>query len=113
MDRAVLIITVALGTLLAITYCIRCGLARAKIELGVIVTILIHSFGVVAGFVILGSAVYEPLRRKIADPELYIFISGVAVVVVSVQALFKDVFKASGFASPTPPAAPPQPPTDS
>jgi len=101
---------VALGTLLIITYCIRCGRARAKIDLAVLITILIHSTGVVAGFVILGSAVYEPLRRKIADLDLYIFISGVAVVAVSVQALVKDVFKTSGSAAPPPP--PPQSPAD-
>lgn len=107
MDRAIFLFTVALGTVLIITYCIRCWLARANFNLSVVIEILIHSFGVVAGFVILGSAVYEPLHRKIADPELYVFISGVAVVVVSVQALFKDIFKAPGSAAAPPPPQPP------
>jgi hypothetical protein len=90
MSNVVFIPSAILGLVLVALYCFRCWILRADINVGVIINIVLSSAGLVAGAVIAASTVYEPLRKAVADLNLYILISGLAVVAVSVQTLWRD-----------------------
>jgi len=86
-DRTVFIPTAALGIVLVLIYCARCWKAGVAFNVGTLISLVLHSAGIVAGCIITLSTVYEPLRDAVSELNVYILISGLAVVAVSAQAV--------------------------
>jgi hypothetical protein len=77
---------------MAAIYCTRRLSRKQTIEVGTIVNAVLSSAGVVAGALLVASAFFDGVRQAISDIELYIVISGLVVLGVSIQALARDVF---------------------
>ena len=77
---------------MAAVYCARRVAKRRKVEVGILVSTVLNSAGVVAGGLLVASAFSDAVRKAITDLELYIVISGLVVLGVSAQALVREVF---------------------
>jgi len=93
-DKAVLVPTVILGLLLVGIYLIRCWGGFRVYSLGVVISIVLFAGGVVAG----GLLVARPLLpqtfvARLVGLDLYVWIGGLAVLAVSIQAIYREIFK--------------------
>jgi len=92
MDPIVFIPSASLGLTMAVVYCGRRIAKKQRIEVGTLVSTVLNSAGVVAGTLLVASTFSEPIRKAINDIELYIIISGLVVLGVSLQSLMREIF---------------------
>lgn len=95
MDSVVLLPSVVLGIVVLLFYVVRCHRNKESLNLGVIVNTFLLSSGIVCGLLLMVGCIYEPAKAYLKGIDIYIFIGGIAVFVVSVQGLYKDVFSGS------------------
>jgi|ERR1051325_1460867 hypothetical protein len=93
-DKAVLVPTVILGLLLVGIYLIRCWRGSRVYSLSILISIVLFAGGVIAG----GLLVARPLLpyavvARLVGLELYVWIGGLAVLAVSIQAIYREIFK--------------------
>lgn len=94
MDSIVLIPSVVLGICVLAYYLHRCYQNKEAINVGVIVNTFLLSSGIVCGLLLMVGSIYAPAKEFLKGIDIYIFIGGIAVFVVSAQSLHKDVFSA-------------------
>lgn len=92
MDSIILLPSVVLGVCFVLFYAFRCHRNKESINLGVIVNTFLLSSGIVCGLLLMTGCVYEPAKAYLKGIDIYIFIGGIAVFVVSAQGIYKDVF---------------------
>lgn len=92
MDSIILIPSVVLGIFFLLFYVRRCYRNKESINLGIIVNTFMLSSGIVCGLLLMVGCIYEPAKVFLKGIDIYIFIGGIAVFVVSAQGLHKDVF---------------------
>ncbi|MDO8990097.1 MAG: hypothetical protein Q7U91_10745 [Sideroxyarcus sp.] len=95
MDSIVLLPSVALGVVFVLFYVLRCHQNRESLNLGVIVNTFLLSSGIVCGLLLMAGCIYEPAKAYLKGIDIYIFIGGIAVFVVSAQGIYKDIFSAT------------------
>lgn len=95
MERAILLAGFALGLLFVIIYVIRCMRGARVFSVGVMVMIVLPAAGIVGG-IVLAAKIFLPtsLRAQLTGLsfDLYSGIGGLAVVAVSVQRIYREVF---------------------
>ena len=95
MDSIVLLPSVVLGIIFLLFYALRCRRNRETLNVGVIVNTFLLSSGIICGLLLMVGCVYEPAKALLKGIDIYIFIGGIAVFVVSAQGIHKDVFSGS------------------
>ncbi len=91
-DQIVYLPSAALGIILVVIYSVRCLRNGIPFNVASVVNIVLQSAGVVAGVLLIFSTFSEDLRSKLTGIDLYVLISGIAVFVVSLQGLRRDVW---------------------
>lgn len=95
MDSVILLPSIVLGVILLVIYVWRCNRDNKSLDLGVVVNTFLLSSGIVCGLLLMAGCVYEPAKALLKGIDIYIFIGGIAVFVVSAQGIQKDIFAAS------------------
>jgi len=92
MDRLVFLSTVTLGVAFLLLYGLRCWRREEQVDIGALVNIILEAGGVIAGAFLILSTIVPELKSQLATVDLYIFISGMVVLAVSVQRLKRDIW---------------------
>jgi hypothetical protein len=95
MDSVVLLPSVALGLLFLFAYLYLCLRRKEKMNIGVMINAFLQSSGIVCGLLLMVGSVYAPAKEYLKGIDIYIFIAGLAVLVVSIQGVHKDIFSKS------------------
>ena len=66
-----------------------------QVKMPVLLGLLLKGSGLVTGCLLMASVFLPELRVKLSNIEMYVLISGLAVVYVSIQGIYKDVFRRS------------------
>jgi len=93
MDKTAFIPSLLLGLIFVAFYALRCYQNGYEFNLNIVVNSVLQASGIVCGVLLLASTVYEQLKTLIEGLDLYIAISGLAVLSVSAQSFYKDVIK--------------------
>lgn len=91
MDRMVFIPTVVLGMILVFIYLHQCWKNNSHVVIGSLILLIMQSSGVVVGFFLALGTIYKPLQNYLTGLDYYIFISGIAIVSVSIQGIYRDM----------------------
>jgi cadmium resistance protein CadD (predicted permease) len=91
-DQIVLFPTIGLGSIAIIVYFIQCTLKKRKFALEVAVGAILSCSGIVAGSLLMASVIWIEVKEYIQSLDLYVFIGGLAVLVVSLQSLQRGIF---------------------
>jgi len=94
-DKIVLIPSATLGLILIALYCWRCWKSKKKFKHSVMINTIFQSSGIVCGVFLVISIYIPDIKRLIADLDLYILISGLAVLAVSLQGFYRDAIKST------------------
>lgn len=95
MDSIIFLPSVVLGLIFLMFYIIRCHRNKESLNLGIIINTFLLSGGVVCGILLMVGCVYEPAKTLLKGIDIYIFVGGIAVLFVSVQGIYNDVFSNS------------------
>ncbi len=95
MDSVVLVPSVVLGLLFLFAYLYLCFRRKEKTNVGVMINAFLQSSGIICGLFLMTGSVYAPAKEYLKGIDIYIFIGGLAVLVVSVQGVHKDIFSKS------------------
>ena len=95
MDKAILIPSVAIATVLICIYLFRCWQAGKEVNNAVLISSLLNSSGIVCGLALAASPFFPSIKALIGGIDIYIVIGGVAVLFVSGQSLHRDVIKST------------------
>lgn len=93
MDKVVLLPSLALGLIFVCIYIFRCWKNNADFNVGVMINATFQASGVVCGLFLIIGIFSEDLRALMTGIDIYIFVSGLAVLAVSMQAFHKDAIK--------------------
>ncbi len=93
MDKIVLIPSLALGLIFICIYIFRCWRNNAEFNIGVMINATFQASGIVCGLFLILGVFYEHVRALMTGIDIYIFISGLAVLTVSIQTLYKDIIR--------------------
>ncbi|QOW05753.1 hypothetical protein [Vibrio parahaemolyticus] len=96
MDKVVFIPSAILGLIFISIYAYKCHVAKKKFSHQVMVNAVLQASGIVCGALLILSTFFEQLDQYLTNIDLYIFISGLAVLAVSVQSTFNDIFSIKG-----------------
>ena len=111
MDRLVFLSTAALGVAFLLLYGLRCWRRNEQLDVGVLVNVVLQSGGVIAGAFLILSTIVPELKAQLATLDIYIFISGLAVFVVSAQGLKRYIGSPQRISpAPSPAVLPPASP---
>ena len=84
-----------LGLLLVLIYACRCWRNKAPFNQSVMISVIFHASGIVCGVLLIASTFFPALRERMTGIEMYILISGLAVLSVSVQGVHRDAIKST------------------
>ena len=94
MDAIVFVPTIVVGSLLVVYYLIRCWRGTRVFSLSVVISIVLFTAGVITGaLLIVRPFLSQPFVQRLVGLDLYIWLGGLSVLLVSAQAIFRDVFK--------------------
>lgn len=93
MDKIILIPSLILGLIFVAFYAYRCREENKSFNLSVMVNAILQASGVVCGFFLIVGSVLDKAMKYLTGINLYIFIGGLAVLVVSIQGLYRDIFR--------------------
>ncbi len=99
MDKLILIPSAILGLTLIAIYCYRCWKNKTEFQNGVMINTGFQASGIVCGIFLVLSVFYPEIRNKISGLDIYIFVSGLAVVAVSLQGFHRDAIIATTMES--------------
>jgi hypothetical protein len=92
-NNAMFIATVSVSFFVVLIYSYNCFKKKKGIELQPIVNLILLSSGIVCGMAIIISSFYPKIKTHIGGFEIYIFISGVAVMFVSIKSVYSEITK--------------------
>lgn len=92
MDKAIFIPSAILGLLLVAVYSYNCMRDKKKFEHQVMVNTVLQASGIVCGVLLILSTFFTGLKQYLTNIDIYILISGLAVLVVSVQSVYSELF---------------------
>ncbi|MBI4834810.1 MAG: threonyl-tRNA synthetase [Planctomycetes bacterium] len=92
LDKIVTIPSIILSGILIIIYLIRCLQRKTTPRLTIIINCFFIGSGIVCGILLFASSILPDLRSVLSNIDLYIAISGVAVLCVSIIPIKNEVF---------------------
>lgn len=91
MDKVIFIPSAILGLCFVIFYAFNCHKHNRKFNHQVMVNSILQASGIVCGTLLILSAFFSELKQYLSNIDLYILISGLAVLVVSIQSAYNDL----------------------
>jgi hypothetical protein len=92
MDKAMFIPSAILGLLFIVVYACQCYRHKKEFNYQIMINAVLQASGIVCGIVLIGSTFFESLRQYLSNLNIYIFISGLAMLAVSIQTVHRDLF---------------------
>jgi hypothetical protein len=92
-DKIVLIPSAVLGILFVLLYVIRCWKSQTEFNLAVMINSIFQASGIICGCFLIAGIFSEELRKLMAGIDLYILVSGLAVLAVSIQGFYRDAIR--------------------
>lgn len=92
MDKIILFPSIIVGSIFIGIYLFRCYKGHTEYNLSVMVTLLLSSSGIVGGILLTTCIFFEKIKM-LDGINLYIVIAGISVISVSIQGIYRDVFK--------------------
>lgn len=92
MDEIVFIPSTILGGVLIAIYVVRSHLAGTRLDLASMINLILNAAGIVIGVLLVASTYFDGLEERIMRLKLYIVIAGLAIFVVSGQAVKRNLF---------------------
>ena len=91
MDKVIFIPSAILGLIFVAIYAYNCHVSKTKFNHQVMVNSILQASGIVCGGLLILSTFFIELKQYLTNIDLYILISGLAVLVVSVQSAYNDL----------------------
>ena len=91
LNKAFFISVVLLGLTLTIFHLISCARQDKLLSQEKLVNIMLLSTGVLSGFCLMIGTIFEDFNKLLGNNLLYVFLSGLAILVASVNPLQKDI----------------------
>jgi len=92
-DPIILYPSALVGLLLILCYLIKHRKDWDQVKIPALLGLLLKGSGLVTGCLLMASVFLPELRVKLSNIEIYVLISGLAVVYVSIQGIRNDVFR--------------------
>jgi hypothetical protein len=93
MDDSIYIPTLVVSVIFLAVYIFQCRRNGKAFDVSVLVSAVLGASGVSGGGFLMLSTVIPSLKEKLSNLNLYIFIAGLVVLVVSFQSLYREVTK--------------------
>jgi hypothetical protein len=93
MDKVICIPSIILGLLFTGLYLLRCKKQKKEPNVGIIVNSILAASGIVCALFLIAGSFFETIKRYVSGVDLYIFIAGVAILVVCGQSVYRDIIK--------------------
>lgn len=93
MDSIILYPSAILGLLLVFVYWARCWYHDIEFDLSVVVNVVFQASGVVCGVLLIAGTFFEQARQHIQQIDLYVFVSGLVVLVTCCRGIYKEAFR--------------------
>jgi hypothetical protein len=100
MDEQVLLPSVGLAAVLILVYVVRCYRSDLQYDQSILIDIVLNASGIVCGGFLIGASCFPQIMARISGINLYVLIGGLAVLAVSFQGLYRDVFAGLGSRAP-------------
>lgn len=91
MDNWIVFPTIGLGSILLVVYLTLCIRRKKKPNLVTMINVVLLSSGLIGGLLLMAGCVCESLMKRISELKIYIFISGIAVLYISISGLWKAI----------------------
>ncbi|NVK23859.1 MAG: threonyl-tRNA synthetase [Gammaproteobacteria bacterium] len=91
MDKVIFIPSAILGLIFVAVYAYNCHSRASKFNHQVMVNSILQASGIVCGGLLILSTFFAELKQYLTNIDLYILISGLAVLVVSIQSAYNDL----------------------
>lgn len=91
MDKFIFIPSAILGLIFVGIYAYNCHANKTKFNHQVMVNSILQASGIVCGSLLILSTFFAELKKYLTNIDIYILISGLAVLVVSVQSAYNDL----------------------
>ncbi|ACK45283.1 hypothetical protein Sbal223_0764 [Shewanella baltica OS223] len=91
MDKVIFIPSAILGLIFVAKYTYNCHASKTKFNHQIMVNSILQASGIVCGALLILSTFFTELKQYLTNIDLYILISGLAVLVVSVQSAYNDL----------------------
>ncbi len=95
MDKTILIPSVVLALILIGIYLFRCYKNKIEANNTILISSILNSSGIICGIALALSPFFPSIKQLLGGIDIYIVIGGIAVLFVSFQAIYKDVFKST------------------
>lgn len=92
MDKAIFIPSAILGLFFIAIYSYKCFRDNKRFDHQVMVNTILQSSGIVCGVLLILSTFFVDLKQYLKNIDIYILISGLAVLVVSIQSVYSELF---------------------
>ncbi|EII3133430.1 threonyl-tRNA synthetase [Vibrio parahaemolyticus] len=92
MDKVIFIPSAVLGLVFVAIYAFNCYRNKKRFNHQVMVNSILQASGIVCGALLILSTFFVDLKQYLTNIDIYILISGLAVLVVSVQSVYSDLF---------------------
>ena len=95
MDKLVFFPSALLGVAFIFVYLYRCHRIRKPFSLSVMSSAVLQASGLVCGLFLIASTMSQKVKEVLKGIDIYIFIAGIAVIVVTSQGLYRDIIKST------------------
>ena len=92
MNDPVYVPTLVLSLLFILAHLVYCRRCRQKVHMLAVVNAVLYASGIIAGFLLIGSTLFESLREQLADYKVYILIGGIATIYASLLGAWTALF---------------------
>jgi uncharacterized membrane protein len=93
MDEVIYIPTLIVSGGFLAVYIYSCLKNKVTVEISALVNSILNASGVAGGGFLMLSTLMPSLKEKLSNLNLYIFIAGLVVLVVSIQAMYREINK--------------------
>lgn len=91
MDKALFIPSACIAGILILIYAVAAFKKGIEFEQKTTINIILQSFQLVCGAVLIGSTIFDELATLVSDLNLYILIAGAVLLINAVQSISKDM----------------------
>ncbi|HHY0341037.1 TPA: threonyl-tRNA synthetase [Vibrio cholerae] len=93
MDKVMLIPSATLGLVLVALYLWRCWKTGTVFNHAVMINTVFQASGIVCGLFLIAGVFFHEAKEMISGIDIYIFVSGLAVLAVSAQGFHRDAIQ--------------------
>ena len=92
MDHIVLYPSIGLGLIIILVHLYKCHQSKRSVNLAIIINAVLAGSGIICGGLLMWGSFDDKIMKRLTGINIYIFIAGIAVLFVSAQTIYKDLF---------------------